>query len=733
MATVGSRTGPSPRATVSTRLSVPAERVEQLAALAIRWAVYLALFLVPLTVASPDAMFGYADVPRVAMVRLLAAFVSIAWLVRLAASGSTAGSLLFTGSLSSPPGRLLLTAGAFLAVNLVSAVLSVSPSVSFAGAYPGFDAGDVYSMACYCLLGAAAAAHLKRPEHFAAVLWALAFAGGVASAYGVFQLLGLDPLDFDRFEVNSDRTPLTFGNPGFAGSFLVISLLATLGLFCMRRRVVSRHGVLLAFLIGLQVFGLAAAASRGSWAAAAAGSVVLAVLLYLTGSRPALSRLALAAVIAASAVAVVFVLDTDSTLNGASERAQSLNAGVVESGLNGRQSTWAATLEMISSRPRVDTDRSPQIVRHLVGYGPDTYRHAYQLVAPDEHSGTLVPHAHNAFLNTVAELGWAGATLWSAFVALALWTGIGLVRDSRNSHWARVMAAVLTAAVSARLIDQMANVPRASDTLAFWVLAGALGALAAVAHSARHGAAAGHSLGGAYDTAAGLARQQHPTEPHRPDHARAVLPLLLVAPAVAVIAGFTWLANVGHIRADVQAAHLQNQMRGGVPALDVVGVAGDAAGLAPDVPYYRTLQAMALESAADALPVGSLPERQLQAGALEAWQAAAAINPLSPVERLNYARALYTRGGPSRPELIDRAVAEYEVLVRLSPNNWAAWLEMAAAYSAAGRRSEGEAALARAAGLIERQATADQTDETTVLNFAAVHHQLGLPPGKYFP
>jgi len=202
---------------------------------------------------------------------------------------------------------------------------------------------------------------------------------------------------------------------------------------------------------------------------------------------------------------------------------------------------------------------------------------------------------------------------------------------------------------------------------------------------------------------------------------------------VAVIAGFTWLANVGHIRADVQAAHLQNQMRSGVAALDVAGVAGDAAGLAPDVPYYRTLQAMALESAADALPFGSLPERQLQEGALEAWQAAAAINPLSPVERLNYARALYARGGPFRPDVLNRAVAEYEVLVRLSPNNWTVWLELSAAYGAAGRRSEGEAALARAAELIKRQTTADQTDETAVLNFASVHRQLGLPPGEYFP
>src|SRR3546814_3614806 len=71
---------------------------------------------------------------------------------------------------------------------------------------------------------------------FMSLLAALSVSGAVASVYGIAQHAGIDPLRFDRFEVNSGRAPLTFGNPAFAGSFLTMSLFATAGLFILNRR-----------------------------------------------------------------------------------------------------------------------------------------------------------------------------------------------------------------------------------------------------------------------------------------------------------------------------------------------------------------------------------------------------------------------------------------------------------------------------------------------------------------
>jgi putative inorganic carbon (HCO3(-)) transporter len=688
--------------------------VERISVAAARWTVYAAVVAVPLLIVSPDAMFGYADVPRVAAARALAALLTVFGIVNGAAS------VWRTGRVGLPAVRARWLTGAitaFLLANVISTALSVTPSGSFAGAYPGYDGADLYSLLSYVVIGAGAAACMRERRHVMRLLAALALAGAVASLYGIAQSAGFDPLHFARFEVNSARTPLTFGNPSFAGSFLSISLFATAGLFMFDRRGSWKISFALWAMFAVQAFALGSAASRGSWVGVAVGGAVFAGLAMSRGRRsrtwPRLTALAIPFVIA---FALLASFSPGGHAGEPASRLQSLNGDLVAGGLNGRLTTWRASLGLISARPWIDGEPSNAALRGLFGYGPDTFRYAYQLVAPDEHVASFVPHAHNSALNVGVELGALGLVAWTVMTITVIITAARLALSGKSVFWVRMVAASLAAAYTAHAVDQLANVSKASDTLAMWALTGALLALVAVARRCDPG----------------LPVQAERGPAAAPANARlsAIGPAIAI-PLVAAVIAFTWVGNAGHLRADFEAANLQSAMLKGAKVSTLSSSAGAAADAAPDVPLYHTLEAMALDSAAAAVsPFSSLRE-QLSDEALDARRQAASGGIL-PGEQFSLARSLYV-ASVSQPVLLDDAVTAYERLTALTPNYWAAWLELAAAYGRAGRVEEGVAALKPAAEMVRRQPAAITGDPETLAGFEAVHRILGLEPGTHFP
>ena len=693
-----------------------ATRVERAAELSARATVYCALFLVPLLITSPDAMFGYGDVPKVAAVRVLAGIIAIAWLAHAAAGSVRTGRVPAVPSPFHTARWITFSAAAFLLTAAVSSAVSVSQGSAFLGAYPGFDSTDLYSLASYVVIGATAARFMRSRRDTELALWSLALAGGLASIYAIAQFAGLDPLHFDRFEVNDGRTPLTFGNPAFAGSFLTISLFASVGLFFLRKRPVSRAGFMAFALVVLQTAALGTAASRGAWVGAGVGALVFAGIV-LAGHRRTdsgmpwrhLGMLGLPVGLA-MVTGLVFVAGGSGS-SSAADRLQSFNGDLPGSGLNGRQATWTATIELIEERPWLQGESSNAVLRHMFGYGPDSYRYAYQLVAPDEHVDTFVPHAHNSFLNITTELGFAGLLAWTALTIAVVVTGISIARDRKAQRWTRLMSAAVTAAFVAHAVDQLANVPRAADSLAMWALIGIVVALAAVSRDRR-----GEQL----ETTAAI------SVPGQTDRQNTSA-VALIAPAIAliaiaVVAGVTFLANAGHVMADRAAASLQSEMLRGALVSDLSKTAGRASRLASDVAYYHTLEAMALDAGSQAVTTNPPLRQSLAARALNAREAAASAIRLSPTENFSYARALSAAG------LAAEGVERYELAVALSPRYWAAWLELAAAYATVGRVADGVAALSQAEKLIARQADVTRQDPLNLENFASVQSALGIRP-----
>jgi putative inorganic carbon (HCO3(-)) transporter len=659
-------------------------------------------------------MYGYADVPKIAAVRVLAGLMGIAGLAYAAARLTRSGeSVSWSRLLTAGRERwIVCAAAAYLLTSAVSTIASVSWRTSLLGAYPGFDATDLYSLASYCVIGATAATVLRTKERLQQAFWAISIAGGVAALYGLFQVAGMDPLRFDRFEVNNGRVPLTFGNPSFAGSFLTISIFTSAGLLFLQRKVLCPAGITAYAMLALQVIALLATASRGAWVGTGAGAFVFAGLLYL-GSRGCVTPVpwqqvkVLATGLAVATVAGILLVVTGTAPEGVSDRVRSFSGDLTGSGLNGREATWRASIDLVTRRPWIEGRASYAPLRHLFGYGPDTYRYAYQQVAPDEHVDHFVPYAHNAVLNVAVEQGIGGVVAWAALGLAVIVTGIAIVKSQTAAAPVRLLAAAAVAAYAAHAVDQLASVPRASDTLAMWVLAGVVVALAVIERRQN----AGQAL-----TATGTTGNR-----------RTIGPLAATAPVVAIVGvaavlGITVLGNAGHLLADRQAATLQSQMLQGARVSELSDVAGRASGLAGDVAYYHSLEAQSLETAAMAVPGNPSLQQQLLRRSLDARSAAVNAAPLSPAENLAYAAALLNAGRTAE------AIASFETTVKLSPRYWAAWLELANAYAAAGRTLDGRAALTKAEELIARQADVTRFDEVTVSRFAFTRLALGIEP-----
>ena len=174
----------------------------------------MAIVLVPLTFGPPES-FAFADVPKVALTRLLAVLIAAVWAVDIAMSISTAG----TGAMADWRGRLsrwlraypprwtLVAAAFLLVVAALSAAVSPIRSVGLWGFEPGRDGQSLLNTASVLVIFFAVALRLRTRAQLWRLAGALAVGTLLASLYVVAQAASVDPFD----------TGALFG--GVAGSF----------------------------------------------------------------------------------------------------------------------------------------------------------------------------------------------------------------------------------------------------------------------------------------------------------------------------------------------------------------------------------------------------------------------------------------------------------------------------------------------------------------------------------
>lgn len=308
----------------------------------------LAVFLIPLTFVNQDyinseAQIAYVEMPKVALLRILAGVMALLWLTDWAIRSRDFETLAITNIQESianklkpaqaipgfinwvkvQPSRLLiLAAGLFFASTLISTILSASFHNSVWGEIPGQDGYSAYTVASYFVLFAVIATHLKTKEQIARILGAIVAMGVLVGLYGMFQHYNNDFLNItETTGGGATRVTIFMGNAIFAGAVLSMTVPVTLVAAALALNndrwinwaPLSRLGhagtsalftSLWAVALSVQLLGLMFTFSRGPWAGAVMGLGVFLVLILITNGWRTLIRtgfvLALAGVFAVS-------------------------------------------------------------------------------------------------------------------------------------------------------------------------------------------------------------------------------------------------------------------------------------------------------------------------------------------------------------------------------------------------------------------------------------------------
>jgi tetratricopeptide (TPR) repeat protein/O-antigen ligase len=454
-------------------------------------AVWLAgLVLIPITIAPQGFMVAYVQIPKIAMLRadalLLLGLWAWEWALTTRSAVRAEQRDVFSLLLHPPARWVVLAAGAILATTLLSTLLSPVPRVSLWGVNPGWDGYSFINLLTHLAIFLVVATHLRTWTQPRRILWAVAGAATIASIVGISQHFGFDPL---RPETANGRTSLTFGNPIFAGSFLVMAIPLTLALVMswQTRLRPLPHILLGAAPITLQSMALIFTSSRGPWIGLMVGLVVFLAVLARLYKREQVMR-ATAIVIISVAVAVFStMLPSDAPRVTVTERLGS----IVESpttGLSGRWGIWTNSVRIVATVPWPDTEEfvnlpslSWPILRPLIGFGPDVFPYVFPLDSTSQRTTELGSHGHNFAIHAAVETGLLGAAAYSALYGALGLTVLFLLRRVRRGEYPDVLSLAivgLAGAMSGRFVEQLVGKGQVSDLLLFWTLAAALVALA---------------------------------------------------------------------------------------------------------------------------------------------------------------------------------------------------------------------------------------------------------------
>jgi tetratricopeptide (TPR) repeat protein len=612
----------------------------------------LAVFLVPLVFLGRDHLISeselaFVDLPKVALLRTLAALTAVFWLVEWSLTGRRGNTATpglaqwpaianqtfhqLRAKLLAQPSRWVIAAAAvFLASTLLSAVLSTSFNVSVWGLIPGQDTYPAYTVLSHFLFFAAVATHLNTRAQLARLLGAMISMGTLVSALAVAQHFGIDPFNL-LDPIDPTQATSTLGNAIVAGSVLVLTIPLTLmaALVTMRKPGIGGAfwwrfaGWILVLCI--ELLGLVFTFSRGPWISAIAALVaVLSLILLFTGWRNWVKGMLVVGTAGGLCFLVVSVtqdVSIEHRLDGqaaagsseiidpsqviaqaaggrdVAERFASLDATARDGGgLSGRFEIWRASQRLILQRTWFEfDDLSLPLLRPVFGYGPDMFKYTYLLERrPQPNTGQLISErfAHNYFIHKGVELGALG--LLSSLGLFLVPLGVGgylLVRRGGNySSTHRLILVGLLATLAARFMEQMAGVASISDLAVTWALFGVFAALPAIM---------GENPAAPAQDQADTTDQSIPSRRSRPTNRDPVKETMgagrIWRPAVAAvliagIGGLTWIKTIEYPLAAVEAREGVQQITNGQYPSAVASLQ-NAVSMAPGVFVYSTLQA----------------------------------------------------------------------------------------------------------------------------------------------
>lgn len=347
----------------------------------------LTVVLVPLTFFSPDTVplmqqIGEVELPKIVLLRTLVGLMAILWLVQWALQSRVPFGVLPRGEryrptrwlaalggwlLSQPTRWLVVSVVLYLAFTLLSTALSASFNASVFGHLPGGDSYGTYTVIAYVVLFGVVATRLKSRPQLWRLLGAIVFMGVLVAAYAVLQRYGYDFWGLQGFPPGT-QTNSTLGNPIFAASVLLMSLIISLALATvtlMDRWGRARFWGKVAFwslVLTVQLLGTSFTLSRGPWVGTTVALVAFLGLVAVVVGWRTLVRAALVFVVAMALTSTILSwspqsLEGPSSATNVTERFASIGGDVIggtsssSSALTGRIDIWQDSWQLILHRP----------------------------------------------------------------------------------------------------------------------------------------------------------------------------------------------------------------------------------------------------------------------------------------------------------------------------------------------------------------------------------------------
>lgn len=331
---------------------------------------------------------------------------------------------------------------AWVLVNGVATLLSVSPRHSFWGSY--LRAAGMYTLLSYFVLFVAVLRVLRRPDQLERLVNVLLVASFPVALYGVFQHFGITLLGFtDRIVVVTERAASTIGNAIFLGGYLVMvvpltvsRLVGSLQDWLDDRGAASgsRIGVY-SILLVLQLLCMLYTQSRGPLLALA---VELFFMLFLIALLYGRRRLAWA-LIAGGVFAFLFLvalnvpalpLDSLRQLPYVS-RFSRLPMELARGTFRKRSLAWESVLNAVAASPE----------RAWFGFGPETMHLVFDQIVVSELvpllEGWFFDRAHNTVFDTLFATGVVGMMVYLLLFGLIFyracrWLGLAVTARERR-------------------------------------------------------------------------------------------------------------------------------------------------------------------------------------------------------------------------------------------------------------------------------------------------------------
>lgn len=626
----------------------------------------VAALAVPLAMAPQDSMISYIQLPKLALLRTLVALMAGLWTIEwlFFSVGRNQDSFRITSKtfksfwhwLRQEPTRLVLVAsGFFIAVYILSSLLSASVSTSVWGSRRIWDGYSLFNILTYYMLFLVIAIHLQSKPQLWRLLGAIVVSAGIGAFLGLLEQERLIPIG--SATTGSNRIESTFGNPIFFGSFLTMAIPLTIGFALLLSHRLKSWKWLVPFapLVSMELLALALTISRGPLFALIGGLLVFIALGIFAFQWRDFAKIS-AFILICSVVAFVSLrLLPD---NHGNEKGPTVAAAVEErifksypevasGGISNRGNIWKSSAKLLTQRPWLPFagEISLMPLRPIIGYGPELYGYVYPLEASPD-SG-LQLNAHNQIIHLAVEIGYLGAASYVGILATIflpllwiLWKGR---RTLETDH--KLILVALLAAFSGRVVEQMIGVARIGDITLFWIALAIVPALTSVLKG----------------------QEQNQTRISDPLFAA---PLVKVAPkltlALIVFVSLLWVMtakNINYFRADVKAASAfaSHDTDEAIAFLD------ESVSLAPDVPIYYRRRADTLKQR-----MNGIEDLQYRAQLAEMIYAdrylATQIAPLAGENLFGQANAALELNRLGYQGKGDEAAQLYQNLIELAPN-----------------------------------------------------------------